>query len=133
MFVAYRVRKAFGWNGWRYAPPDRECGCGCKDCSQKLTSSCRCKNNGCGCSCTTDRKLFAGDIWIVQEGHPRLEAMLSARFAIPDASIPSIDELLKQKKYRKLTMFPEQFEAEGIEGDGDPSSEPERELEGAGV
>lgn len=129
MFVAFRVRKAFGWYGWHFAPKDRECNCACTDCTEKLVSSCQCADHGCGCTCGTNKKLFAGDIWLVEERHPRLEAMMVSRFAIPDLSIPSVDELLKQKKYRKLTMTPEQYEVEGLPDLG-PDEKPNPELVG---
>ncbi|MDD4984182.1 MAG: hypothetical protein PHQ43_00135 [Dehalococcoidales bacterium] len=80
MFEAYRVRKPFQWRGWSYAPKGQEP--------------------------AGSPETFAGDIWIVEAGNPRKEAMLMQKFASGDASIPSIDELLKDEKYLRLTEEP---------------------------
>ena len=52
-------------------------------------------------------ELHGGSIWIVEAGHPRKEAMLDRRmgyYAMGDATIPDVEELLKQDKYKRLVM-----------------------------
>lgn len=114
---AYRVRKRFGWRGWIYAPNEGPCQCGhegaqgCNafsQCTGVVASSCSCKDSVCRCDCGILRERYAGDIWLVEEGHPRKAAMLASRFATYDASILPIDDLLKEKKIaRTLEQFDE--------------------------
>lgn len=116
MYQAFRVRKRFNWRGWIFAPAAGECEChnegaqGCNafsQCTGVLASSCGCQGSVCRCDCGIPREKYAGDIWLVEEGHPRLEMMMARRFAISDASIPPVEELLKDKKIAKTL---EQFE-----------------------
>lgn len=106
-FQAFRVRRKFGWNGWIYIPePDRPCDCGCPDCTDGRASGCIVCAVGCHCICEEKPKTCAGDIWIVEESHPRLEAMLSSRFAIYDSSIPPVEDLLKLQEYKSHLKQP---------------------------
>ena len=77
---AYRVLKPFQWRGWEFAPKSKSAG--------------RPKAN------------YAGDIWLVEAGHPRKVTMLENRFAVGDASIPAIDELMKQSQFKRLISMP---------------------------
>ena len=106
-YEVYRVRRQFGWNGWTYAPsgvcrcvqthldgdgfPDGSCvghvgvGCTCADAAD------------CGCGIPADQ--YAGDIWLVEAGHPRKEFMVDRMIAsnvkaVYDAGLPTADELL---------------------------------------
>ena len=81
MYEAYRVLKPFQWRGWSFAPRDTV------------------EPEG-------NPKTWAGDIWIVEAGHPRKETMLSNRFATGDAGLPSVDELLKDPNYARLVGAP---------------------------
>ena len=115
---AYRVVAPFGWNGWNFAPAT-PCVCVCDDsadsgaekCAKKPGASCPCKRGGgCHCVCTINRDTFAGDIWLVEEGHPRKGAMLGqlggVRLAIYDAALPAVDDLAKQPQYKRLLRPP---------------------------
>lgn len=112
MFNAYRVLRDFGWDGWQYAEsPYGNCSCDCWHrkqrsailCTRQVGSQCNCDLIHCFCTCTLKKGSFAGDIWIVQEGHPKLEQMLRLRFAIYDSSLPPIKELLRDPQYERLT------------------------------
>jgi len=105
-FETYRVRRSFQWDGWMYAPKG-ECRCPCREdntsgCTGYTASDCNCRGSSCHCDCGIKREQYAGDIWIVLEGHPRKEAMLNTRFATGDPSIPSADELLEKDEYKRL-------------------------------
>lgn len=116
MFEAYRVRKPFMWNGYQYTP-EGACKCGCAvanshgvmlQCTNSYATECQpCRDSNCKCQCTITKELHGGSIWIVEAGHPRKEAMLEKRlgyFACGDASIPNIDELLKEDRYKRLLV-----------------------------
>jgi hypothetical protein len=40
---------------------------------------------------------FVGDIWVVEAGHPRKTSMLEHRLAVPDASLPNPEDVLKER------------------------------------
>lgn len=103
---AYRVLKSFQWNGWMFAP-DRECRCSCRtdsrlNCPGHVGMDCECKFSSCHCDCGIPSDQYAGDVWLVEPGNLRKESMLSHRFAVYDASLPSVDELLTKEKYQKV-------------------------------
>ena len=116
-YESYRVRVQFAWNGWTYAPRGK---CTCVDqhvdgqgfstggCSGQVGTGCICPDHDhCGCGIPVDQ--YAGDIWIVEAGHPNkdmlLDRMLPARVrAVYDAGIPTADELLASGRgYEALT------------------------------
>ena len=102
MYVAYRVRRGFGWDGWQYKPGlalETNCECAHRRCPYRLTDECRCR---CLCGCALRPADFAGDIFVVVEGHPRLETMLSTRCVVSDPTI-DVDELLKFDNFQHLT------------------------------
>lgn len=115
MYEAYRVRKQFGWNGWQFAPdPGKPCPCRAEleicsksddECTGRPGAGCGC-DAACRCVCKIERQVFGGGIWIVEERHPRKEMMLASRQAIPDPSLPPIDEILKHKRYKRLLREP---------------------------
>lgn len=82
------------------------------DCSHEAGATCKCRDTACQCACGIPRKTYAGDIWIVEAGHPRKEMMLAQRFATGDASLPSVDELMQEERYKRLIVPPEQVVAE---------------------
>lgn len=113
MFSAYRVIKDFGWEGWQYAEsPYGYCLCNCwhrkitlgRTCTHQVGTECACKLHDCFCTCTLKEAQFAGDIWIIQENHPKIERLIKAEFAIYDSSLPPIHKLLEQHKYSRLTV-----------------------------
>ncbi len=112
-YEAYRVRKPFDWRGWGFAPKDY-CKCGatsgtedCEGCTGEVGSGCiACPPEACRCPCHIEPERYGGDIWIVEPGHPRKEMMLASRYAIYDASIPPIDELMKLEEYSRLIEPP---------------------------
>ena len=101
MYEVYRVLKSFRWRGWHYGP-------------RHTTGA---VNPQTGKFDTCDCGEYAGDIWIVEAGHPRKDAMIAARQVTGDASLPPVDELLKEARFKRLLS--------------EPSLEPERELVGA--
>ncbi len=118
-FEAYRVRKTFGWNGWQFSPgPRKECNCrrgiemchaNNDECGGAPGMSCAaCTNTACKCSCMIKKEVYAGDIWIVQEGHPRKEIMLEHHHAVYDSGLPAIEEIMKHKRYRRLKKSPKE-------------------------
>ncbi len=80
MFAAYRVRRKFQWRGWTFAPKGQE---------EDIPPD-----------------LYGGDIWLVEERHPRKEIMLSQRYAVGDATVPTVDELLRNPDYARLVNSP---------------------------
>lgn len=89
-FEVYRVRKPFRWRGWHFGPTH----------TQNSVSPETGRMEPCNCG------EYAGDIWLVESGHPRKEAMLTQRFVVGDASLPSADELLKETRFARLTSEP---------------------------
>lgn len=114
MHRAFRVLKRFQWGGWEHAPNLGACGCGCERCTGEIGSGCHCRETICRCACGIPANRYAGDIWVVQEGHPRLDVMIFNRFAIPDASLPPVEELLKAERFLRLLSPP--TEAKGLVG-----------------
>lgn len=109
MFEAYRVLKQFQWRGWQFAPrPNNPCECGCEKCTGIVGSTCDCKESICRCACGISQALYGGDIWIVEAGHPRKEIMLIHRYVGGDGSLPPVEDLLKEEKFRRLTLEPGQ-------------------------
>ena len=117
-YEAYRVRKRFNWRGWIFAPHDNDGQCQCghegvqgcnafHQCMGRIASSCGCKSSICRCDCGIPRERYGGDIWLVEEGHPRKAAMLASRFAVYDSGISPVDNLLGDKQTAKTL---EQFE-----------------------
>ena len=45
-------------------------------------------------------------MWIVEAGHPRLDAMMRSKFAMYDSSL-DVDDLLKDEYYSRLTKRPQ--------------------------
>ena len=104
MNEAYRVRRPFRWRGWHYGPIH-------------TTNSV----NDLGQLEKCDCPFYAGDIWIVEAGHPRKEMMLATRAVIGDASLLSVDDLLAKPEYKRLLTEP-----------GQAVAMQKRELVGAG-
>jgi len=103
---AYRVVKSFQWDGWKLAPGGR-CRCSCSidprtNCQGYVGEGCGCATTTCHCDCGIDPKQYGGDVWLVAPGNPRKESMLAHRFAVGDASLPAVSELLGQEEYQRL-------------------------------
>ena len=107
--IAYRVRRRFQWNGWEFAPPDA-CKCerdSCRQCTQQVGSGCGvCKGSTCHCPCSIPAWRYGGDVWLVEERHPRLDVMMGNRFAVDDTALPPADKLLEEEKYSRLLSPP---------------------------
>lgn len=104
---AYRVRKNFQWDGWVYAPQGAEglCKCGCgeeSNCTGMVGTGCVCHDTACHCDCGIPEAQYAGDVWLVQDGHPRKDNMLNYHFATYDSSIPPVEELQGQDEFKRL-------------------------------
>ena len=107
-YVAYRVRKSFGWDGWMFAPSGK-CKCAenfdCGACTKVVGTSCHCHDTSCHCDCGIRSDQYAGDIWLVPEGDElRKEMMLAHRFATGDASIRRVKELMEDPHYQAITQ-----------------------------
>lgn len=100
----WRVRRAFGWDGWQYNPrtsiADESCICVHNHCPRRFVGDgCRCR---CDCGCTgPDGFGRAGNIFVAPEGHPRLEMMLASRAVVYDATLDR-DQILAQPQYKRL-------------------------------
>lgn len=92
MYRAFRVVRPFHWRGWHYGPEHR------KNSIDPNTGELE------FCDCP----FYAGNIWIVEEGHPRLDSMMLIRTVVGDAGIPPVDELLRDPKYKRLLTEPGQ-------------------------
>jgi len=113
MYEAYRVLREFQWRGYVYAPQGK-CWCECnKDdasrilnhCTGAVGTSCNCPDAAyCGCRIRPEQN--GGDIWIVEAGNTRKPYILNRRFAIYDASLPSVDELLANPAFARLIEDP---------------------------
>jgi len=102
----YRARARFQWDGWVYAP--RTCGAEHLD-LPSLSPDEQAKYQkqaGCRCARSVRPEIYGGDVWLVESGHPNADAMLRTRKAVYDASIPGVDELLKQDEFKRLLKPP---------------------------
>lgn len=97
-YEAYRVRTPFRWNGWHYGP-------------QHLSLSI---DEDTGTYKPCDCPYYAGNIWIVEENHPRKAPMLNWRKAVYDASFPSAEELMKDPAYARLLNTPDELRPKEI-------------------
>lgn len=135
MYEAYRARRRFQWRGWEYATPG-QCECSkeanmvevmgadgkphqqsgnvCLElgCTGIVGSGCTaCFHDRCRCSCNIPPWRYAGDIWIVEAGHPRKDMILSQRMAVPDVTLPPGDELAQEAQFKRLLNHPTSPEA----------------------
>lgn len=103
---AYRVVRSFQWDGWKFAPGGK-CRCTCSadphlGCPGLVGEGCACATTACHCDCGIDPKQYGGEVWLVAPGNPRKLTMLDHRFAIGDASLPAVGELLAKPEYKRL-------------------------------
>ena len=93
MMEAYRVLKPFQWGGKHFAPKQVNAQVNYEEddeeTSAKLEPPCSCGLSILKCS------NYAGDIWLVEERHPRKENMIRMHFACGDASLPPVEETEK--------------------------------------
>ena len=111
-FEVYRVNRRFVWDGWQFAPkagvhnqtfeilPGKK--------NRPHESAHFMKGQGCWDERSCDPALYAGDIWIVEENHPRKAAILGRNKAVYDSGLTPADELLKDEKYKRLLSPPKQ-------------------------
>ncbi len=91
MYEAYRVKKPFHWRGWHYGPTH------VKNSVDPVTGNLE------ECDCP----YYAGDIWIVEAGHPRKEMMFfNGCIRRGNAELPPVDELLAKPEYKRLLTEP---------------------------
>jgi hypothetical protein len=116
-YEVYRVRKRFQWDGWLLAPkasgsnPDLDAIWDGLKSDTSLTAKDRAdrmRQAGCMDERACNPAIYGGDVWLVQDNHPRKAQTINRRFAIYDASLPSADELLAEAKFKKLTSPPRQ-------------------------
>jgi hypothetical protein len=86
----FRVLKPFRWRGWHYG---REHVSLSIDPATQGFERCDCGD-------------YAGDILVIEAGHPRKEHMLAQRFVVGDPSLPSAEELLKEPRFSRLLSPP---------------------------
>ena len=91
MYLAFRVLQPFRWRGWHYGPQH----------VTRTVSPETGEPEACGC------KEYAGDVFIVEAGHPRLDNKVMVRDIVSDAALPSGDDLVKEPKYARLIRPPE--------------------------
>jgi len=80
MYQSYRVMRRFEWRGWTFAPLAQ---------SEDIPYM-----------------KYGGDTWIVEAGHPRLDAIIDRKFVVYDSGLADTDTLLKQECYSKLLRKP---------------------------
>ena len=143
-YSAFRVRRRFQFNEWIHALPGKcECSLGETVASQaacnltvglckgSTATGCECPDykycgdGGYGGACGIKPHQYAGNIFIIQSGNPKLEYLLKRHFIVYDAAIPSVDELLRHPKYQALVdglptpgliLFAELNKSVGVEG-----------------
>lgn len=112
MYEAYRVVRPFQWRGYQYAPPGK-CTCECNvdeahrannDCTGRVGTNCHCPD-AAYCPCHIPVAEYGGDIWLVENRHPRKDYILLNRFVTWDPSIPDGDELVKMPVYARLVSL----------------------------
>ena len=95
MYSTFRVINPFGWQGWQYLPhPQGPCECTCSSdishCTGLPYSQCPCAwrwRERCYCPCTREDPFVADAIWMVEERHPHIGAMLWANLVVYDSGI----------------------------------------------
>ena len=110
MFESYRVNRRFVWDGWIYAPKagtnsstfDKPVGLTPTETAESY------KQQGCWDERSVPPERYAGDVWIVEAGHPNKDAILTRKKVRGDASISSVDDLLADDKFKRLLAPPPQ-------------------------
>ena len=92
-------------------------------CSGEAGTGCQCSDNGY-CSCGIPRDRYAGDVLVVEAGHPRLAPILERRFAVYDAALPSGEMLMQRPGFQRLVS--------GVVASGRPGL-PEEDDEGDAI
>lgn len=109
-FEVYRVNRRFVWDGWQFAPKagmhNQEFDALIKPNNLKtaLASYPRdaahfMKGQGCWDERACDPEFYGGDIWIVEENHPRKASILGRNKAIYDSGLRlvPVEELLEDE------------------------------------
>ena len=121
-YEVYRVNRRFVWDGWQFAPKagmhnqsgfeklpepqarSRAAATYPRDAAHFM------KQQGCWDERSCDPDFYAGDLWIVEENHPRKAAILSRNKAVYYTGQAVVDELLKDEKYKRLLQPPQQMQ-----------------------
>lgn len=117
-FEVYRVNRRFVWDGWQFAPKAgrhqqnfevlQEPRARAALVTYPRDAAHHMKGQGCWDERSCNPELYAGDIWIVEENHPRKAAILGRNKATYDSGLPRFDELLKDEKFKRLLSPPAQ-------------------------
>lgn len=119
-FEVYRVNRRFVWDGWQFAP---RAGANDRDDLEVLEMPRQrgpvatyprdaahfMKGQGCWDERSCDPEFYAGDLWIVEENHPRKAAILSRNKAVYYNGQLTVEELLDDDKYKRLLSPPKQM------------------------
>jgi hypothetical protein len=117
-FEVYRVNRRFVWDGWQFAPeagahgqrfetlPEPRKSAKVAVASYPKDNADFHKQQGCWDERGCNPEFYAGNIWIVEENHPRKAALLARNKATYDSGLPRVDDLLKDAKYKRLLSPP---------------------------
>ena len=120
-FEVYRVNRRFVWDGWQFAPKagshgqtfdvltePRGSGQAAKGAraSYPRDAADWMKSQGCWDERSCNPEFYGGDLWIVEENHPRKAAILARNKAVYYNGQESIPELLEDDKYKRLLAPP---------------------------
>jgi hypothetical protein len=67
------------------------------------------KSQGCWDERSCNPEFYGGDLWIVEENHPRKAAILARNKAVYYSGQTPMEELLKDEKYKRLLAPPKQM------------------------
>jgi hypothetical protein len=115
-FEAYRANRRFAWDGWLFAPKAGVNNATFETLVEPRSKAAKAtypadaahfmKMQGCWDERACDPDLYAGDIWIIEENHPRKAAILGRNKAVYDSGLPRVDDLLKTDEYKRLLSPP---------------------------
>lgn len=104
------------------------------ECTGMNATACGCGDNGyCGYSggggaCGIKPHNYGGDIWIVNAGDPRKEYVITRRRVIYDPSLPDVDQLIKEERYKVLVEGEPTPDKVWFPAQGDKIIAPDKEL-----
>lgn len=120
-YEVYRVNRRFVWDGWQFAPkagmhnqtgfetlPEPAARNKAEVASYPRDAAHFMKQQGCWDERSCDPEFYAGDIWIVEENHPRKAAILSRNKAVYDSGLPPVDKILENENMKRLLSPPRQ-------------------------
>ena len=68
-------------------------------CNEAAGTGCPCGQTVCRCACSIPVAQYAGEIILIPAGHDRLDSLIASRLIVPDAALPSADELLEDPEH----------------------------------